>query len=364
MKMNPTSHRQGAGWTLVELAVVLIVVALLTIIALPLLPLGARMSEEELAARRMQEAEQALLGYALSNFRLPMADIDDDGIEDGGALSGRLPVATLGLSDDTPMAYSVNAFLASPVNAGLYNPSLPALDGQPAPPMLANGLDLCVQLGQLLVPTGGSIPPAFALAHRLPDGAGNSLLTTNLPGTADGAASGLLSTALGTGELYSRLGCTDRLARAWAAAQSARTANSQYRLAEQHVAIRDFYVEIAKLDKQNAKTQVGYAAFDMAFAVVELALGAVAAVPDLAPPDDAFKVTVAITQIAVGTAALGLAIKALVDAADQGVKDADAAYDNAEARQTIARDQLERMKQLRQAATTRAQLLDTYGLEP
>jgi len=364
MNRNSASRRHAAGWTLVELAVVLVVAALLAVIALPLLPLGTRLSEEELAASRLQQAQEALIGYARSHYRLPMADTNGDGIEDAGALSGRLPVATLGLSDVTPMAYTVNSALVQTANAGLYNPSLPALDGQPAAPTLANGLDFCVQLDRSLVPTGAAIPPAFALGHRLPDGATTELLTTSLPGVAANAANPLLNTALGMGELYAQLGCTDRLARAWAAAQSAMASNSQYRLAEQHKAIRDFYVEVADLDRKNAQSQVGYAAFDMAFAVVELALGAVAAVPDLAPPDDAFKVTVAIAQIAVGAAALGTAIAALVSAADEGVKGAEDDYKAAVARQAVAQQQLERIQRLRQAATLRARQLDATGLEP
>lgn len=99
------------GFTLVEMAVVLVIVALL--IAGVMIPLSAQQDirARQEADRTLAEVREALLGYAASNAPagtrpyLPCPDTNDDGVEDRSATpgpcsaqEGRVPWVTLGLA--------------------------------------------------------------------------------------------------------------------------------------------------------------------------------------------------------------------------------------------------------------------------
>ena len=361
--------RPAPGWTLLEMAVVLVIAALLAVVVLPLLPLGAKMGEQELAEQRLSQAQDALVGYSLSHFRLPYADQDGDGREDIGALAGRLPGSTLGLADNAPMGYAVKGELAAAADPMLYNPDLPVVAGVATTP-LANGLDFCVRLAATLnnngLHVGGTVASAFALSHRLADGGGQAVpisISSAYNGPAAGDAS-LLTNGLGMGELYARMGCIERLPRAYAAAQSAQTAQSEYLLADLHKTTRDFYQEIADLDRDNAQIAVDFAAFDLALGLIQVAMSAVMAVPDLVPPEDAFKVAVAIAQGIIAAAQIGTTVYALVQAAAQAKEDAGTGYQAALNSKAAAAAQLARITELRNAAALKARQLDATGLNP
>lgn len=109
---RPRRPRPGAlgGFTLFEVAIVLVIVSLLLGAALP--PVRgyaeARLEQETLA--RLDRAREALVGFAVSHGHLPCPDRDGDGESDarvegadapgdgcaGGAYGGWLPAATLG----------------------------------------------------------------------------------------------------------------------------------------------------------------------------------------------------------------------------------------------------------------------------
>ncbi len=113
MMNKPTS-----GFTLIEMAIVLVIVALL--IGGVLSPLSAQKEQERRKENQqlLQEAKEALLGYAAVNGYLPCPDTNNDGVEDnvGGAgtcgpttalatqfyppngVPGRLPWVTLGIN--------------------------------------------------------------------------------------------------------------------------------------------------------------------------------------------------------------------------------------------------------------------------
>ena len=101
---------QGAakqrGFTLVEVAIVLVIMGFL--LGGLLGPLSIQMEESRRKATlgNIDQAHEALIGFALSTGRLPCPDTDNDGIEDpaGGAggcnaVRGELPNVTLGLAD-------------------------------------------------------------------------------------------------------------------------------------------------------------------------------------------------------------------------------------------------------------------------
>lgn len=106
------------GFTLFELAVVLIIVALLS--GGLMLSLSAQQDNMAVAdtERRLNDARDALLGFAAANGRLPCpASAVSNGIESpagGGAcsnpLDGFLPAATLGLAPADAQGYAVDAW--------------------------------------------------------------------------------------------------------------------------------------------------------------------------------------------------------------------------------------------------------------
>ncbi len=98
MKISGTN---SSGFTLIELAVVLVVVGLL--LGGLLLPLGTQQEMQRISTTEdaLEEAREALFGYAVANGSLPCPDTDNDGVEDPvsgncTAQEGNLPWATIG----------------------------------------------------------------------------------------------------------------------------------------------------------------------------------------------------------------------------------------------------------------------------
>ena len=371
--------QSNGGWTLVEMAVVLVVSALLATAALQLLPLGTQLAEEDVAQARLAHAEQALVGYARAHHRLPSADVDGDGNEDIGGNEGWLPYATLGLPPSSAVAYSVNSALSNAVDGYLYHPDLPVTTAEAtaaatsktdaAPPVQANGLDLCVLLGNLQHTAnkadGFAYASAFALSHRRP-GVGiatTPLMAMTIPGNGTSIEPSLLNVATGIGELYVRLECNSRLNRAFASAQAARAAQSAYLLAELDAATADFYIKVADLEDEFNTVSIGFASFNIATAVFEVALGAAGAVADIFPPTDIAKAI--ISGIQAGVAAVQLGLSGLeLDLARASKAESEATLAATRNHARHAHEQKERLRKLRDSATEKAQLMDRTGLNP
>jgi prepilin-type N-terminal cleavage/methylation domain-containing protein len=107
------------GFTLVELAVVLIIVGL--VLGSLFVPISAQVSQaQSLETRRdLLDIKEALLGYALINGKLPCPDTTGDGLEDAcpntnstASTEGNLPWSTLGFKAKDawgqPFRYRVN----------------------------------------------------------------------------------------------------------------------------------------------------------------------------------------------------------------------------------------------------------------
>lgn len=119
------------GFTIIELAVVLLVVSLL--LGSILVPLGSQMKQRNKAEtqRNLDEARQALIGYAMINGRLPRPAVSaTDGNESGACATGGaadeakctgfIPWVTLGISPTDAwgklLRYSVNSNYAGGVS--------------------------------------------------------------------------------------------------------------------------------------------------------------------------------------------------------------------------------------------------------
>ncbi len=103
------NNLQNKGFTLVELAIVLVIVGLL--VSAFLTPLSAQLdqSRNATARRDLQEIKEALLGFVVVNSRLPCPDTDGNGTEEPCAntnatssTGGNLPWADLGLKSLDP----------------------------------------------------------------------------------------------------------------------------------------------------------------------------------------------------------------------------------------------------------------------
>jgi prepilin-type N-terminal cleavage/methylation domain-containing protein len=117
------------GFSLVEMAVVLAIVALL--LAGLLLPLGAQIDQKNASEtqRILEEAREALVGFALINGRLPCpATSTSTGLESptGGVCTnphdGFLPARTLSIYPQNPAGFAVDAW-GNPIRYAVSNVS-------------------------------------------------------------------------------------------------------------------------------------------------------------------------------------------------------------------------------------------------
>jgi len=126
-KHNPLSLNKKiheSGFTLIELAVVIVIVGIIISIMATVLPSLIQSSKIKKAQAILEKVDYALQGYSMANHRLPCADTDGDGVEDpvGGPCCspspctcvGQLPYKTLGLS-------SADDVWGNPIKYGVYS---------------------------------------------------------------------------------------------------------------------------------------------------------------------------------------------------------------------------------------------------
>lgn len=89
--------RRARGFTLVEAALVLVILGLALAVAVPLLTSYTKMTRARATRDNLRSLRESLLGYLLARGRLPAADADGDGLEDPGAFTGTVPWRTLGV---------------------------------------------------------------------------------------------------------------------------------------------------------------------------------------------------------------------------------------------------------------------------
>ena len=93
-----SSVRDPNGFTLIEMAVVVVIVGLVISMMMAVLPNLLKTSKLKQTRAILEKYDYALQGFAISHNRLPYADNNGDGEEDDGVFAGTIPYVTLGLS--------------------------------------------------------------------------------------------------------------------------------------------------------------------------------------------------------------------------------------------------------------------------
>ncbi len=96
------SHQTQTGFSLVEMAIVLAIVALLLGSLLPTISGQIEQQRRNETRKYMDEVRDALLGYAIAHKHLPCPDTNDDGLENTPCVAsqvGTLPYKDLGVTD-------------------------------------------------------------------------------------------------------------------------------------------------------------------------------------------------------------------------------------------------------------------------
>ncbi len=91
---------QKKGFTLIEMALVLIIMGIVLGISFSALHVFTKANKRKETNQKMETLKQAIIGYLLTQNRLPFADTDNpaDGEENSDKYQGKIPYKTLGLT--------------------------------------------------------------------------------------------------------------------------------------------------------------------------------------------------------------------------------------------------------------------------
>ena len=93
----PPMLRDQRGFTLIEIAIVMIIIGILTGAGVSITGILTKRKVRTDTLDNLKRAQTALISYANMKGRLPWADTDDDGQENTSAIAGTLPYQTLSI---------------------------------------------------------------------------------------------------------------------------------------------------------------------------------------------------------------------------------------------------------------------------
>lgn len=304
MTRQTTTPRIARGFSLIELAVTLVAIGLVSLVLIQFLGTATLQRSEAAGRDLLQRADDALLAFAMVNSRLPCPAAPGTGVEDCGlGQVGLLPYRTLGLPDagarrirygvlrrpadrklDADLAQRLDRFDPLQVVGGVVGTELPVGN--------ANGIDLCWALR-----TAQAAPDDAAFLHVTRPDAPASLashvayaVALPPPGGAFGGRQALVAPAfdsprrrsapehadrvlaVGLDQLWSRMRCGETVASAGHAHFNAAAAVSVV-----HTALKDYKSQLA-ISKKLAEANVasGTAAIAGGLAGVASAAGGIA----------------------------------------------------------------------------------------
>ncbi len=384
--MTPFTATRHRGFSLLELAVVLVVLGLVTLLVVQFLGTASRERHEVASRDLLTRADDALLAYAMVNSRLPCPASNSSGDEDCSTTQiGQLPYKTLGLPDANarkirygvlrrPATRKLDAELTNRLDR--YDP-LQVLTGETAIEMPlghVNGLDLC-----WAVRSGGALPmdtqylhvaratqPGQIAAHvayalALPRGGegftGNQsddLPVFDSPRRPHDASFSDRILVVGLDQLWSRMRCGDNLA-----ASNHAHFNGAMSIALMHNAMEDYKKQLAiSVKLADANVANGAAAV---LSGASATAGAAGGIADTIAEGLLTFGAVATYKVALAAAATAAAVAVTITAAVV-VADAERARKSSEKAYKDIDPLIEKAKALRPGVLQHAESSDSIGI--
>ncbi|MFH2090948.1 MAG: prepilin-type N-terminal cleavage/methylation domain-containing protein [Pseudomonadota bacterium] len=109
------------GFTLIEMSMVMVIMGIIISIMMTVMPSLLKTGKIKEARAILQKYDLVLQGYAMTNYRLPFADSNGDGLENTNVFVGTLPYQTLGLTHcndvwGQPVKYAVYGIAGGTLN--------------------------------------------------------------------------------------------------------------------------------------------------------------------------------------------------------------------------------------------------------
>ena len=304
MTRSPPRTRAQRGASLVELAIVLVVIGLVSLLLVQFLQVASEERRDAAGRDLLKRADDALLAFSMVHSRLPCPAADSGGLEDCAVGQvGLLPYRTIGLPDAN--ARRIRYGVLRRPDPSRSDADLAVLNDRFAPMQVfgggvatefplghRNGLDLCwaIRSAQALPvsssflhvtradePSSIGDHVAYAVALPAPGGTFSSHQAGTLPAfdsprrrQVAGYADRVL--AVGLDQLWTRMRCGDNLA-----AASHAHFNAAAAMAVTHTSLRDYETQLAiSLKLAEANLASGTAALVAGTSGVANAAGGVA----------------------------------------------------------------------------------------
>lgn len=291
------SLRDQSGFSLLELAIGLVVTGVVGLLLWQLLPVSRQVAGGDAVQQQLRRVQDTLEGHVLSHSRLPCPAPDAGGVErcsnaSGSAVvSGVVPWRTLGLARaDGDLKYAVYRVSGSDLAAsgalsyaGNLPPDLPPIESH-TPRTTRNGLDFCQSLRQAVAAPSatlsggvgaGGVPVAYLLvssgANSQFDGlnagaqSGAGPVAFELPGRSTSPSYDDQMAASGLAELSERLNCPGLLGKVNGLARSSYVAYDQTQNALMFQTYRGFVYRVRQ-------TNTLFASFNVALSAAEVAI--------------------------------------------------------------------------------------------